>query len=234
MSFEFRQRLETYLDDDRYAEPKCIFRTLARLMEEAGATSGRFLDVGCATGELIYFLKQRFTGLEFTGVDKQPEFLERARSQPRLRDVSFVQGDALAFRDAEPFDVVSCFGVISIFEAFEPLLANLLANTRKGGRIFVHGLFNDVDIDVRLMYRDHHNRKDWNGGFNIFSLIQVGNWLESHAASWRAVPVELDVDIAPRQDFPHRAYTVKLESGRRATANGLCLMLPEKILEIVA
>lgn len=41
-------------------------------------------------------------------------------------------------------------------------------------------------------------------------------------------------DIEPRRDLPHRACTVKLESGQRATVNGLCLMLPEKILEIVA
>jgi SAM-dependent methyltransferase len=235
MTIEFRQRPETYLGEVRYTKPKRVFSMLAQLMEESGLAKGgaRFLDVGCATGELIYFLRERFPALAFAGVDNQPEFIATARRQEELRDVTFAEADALAY-SGEPSDFVACFGMLGIFDSFEPLLESLLRNTRKGGRVYLHALLNDVDIDVRVYYRDNQNKKDWNRGFNIFSMDQVAKWLEPRVASWRVMPVELDVDIARRPELPHRAYTQKLEGGRRVTTNGLCLVLPEKILEITA
>lgn len=234
MNVEFRQRPETYLGESRYDRPKRVFALFGDLLESAQAMGpGRsFLDVGCATGELIYYLQARFPGTAFEGIDNQPDLLARARAHERLGAATFVEADALAYR-GEPRDVVACFGMLGIFDDFEPLLASLLANTRKGGRVYLHALLNDDDIDVRIYYRDNHNAKDWNRGFNIFSMAQVGRWLESRATSWRTLPVELDVDVPRRPDLPHRAYTAKLEGGRRITTNGLCLMLPEKVLEIV-
>ena len=234
MQIEFRQRPETYLGEIRYTRPKRVFSMLAAELERSGGVreGARFLDVGCATGELIYFLRERFPAMRYVGVDNQPEFIATARGQPELAGVQFVDADALAHR-GEPCDFVTCFGMLGIFDEFEPLLESLVANTRKGGRIYIHGLVNDVDIDVRIYYRDNHNRKDWNRGFNIHSLAQMSRWLDGRVGSWRAQPVELDVDLPRRPELPHRAYTAKMEDGRRITTNGLCLMLPEKLLEIV-
>lgn len=234
MQIEFRQRPETYLGEARYTKPKRVFAMLADEVERSGAfrEGARFLDVGCATGELLYFLKERFPAMRYSGVDNQPEFIATARAQPALAGVELLEADALSWR-GEPFDFVTCFGMLGIFDEFEPLLTSLVANTRNGGRIYIHGLMNDVDIDVRIYYRDNQNRKDWNRGFNIHSLAQLARWLEARGHSWRVRTVELDVDIPRRPELPHRAYTDKMEDGRRITTNGLCLMLPEKLLEIV-
>lgn len=233
MSISFNQRTDTYLGESRYEKPKQVFQLLAELMEQSGLATpeAKFLDVGCATGEMIYYLQQRFPKTLFTGVDNQLQLLEQAKSKEGLQQFAFVEADALSYR-GEPQDFVTCFGMLGIFDQFEPLLESLLANTRKGGRIYIHGLFNDVDIDVRVYYRDHHNNKDWNRGFNIFSTTQLSNWLETRVSSWRFMPFELEVDVPRRPETPHRAYTTKLEDGRRITTNGLCLMLPEMILEI--
>lgn len=235
MSIEFKQRPETYLGEERYGKPKRVFEMLGDLMEASGGVrpGASFLDVGCATGELIHYLRGRFPDLAFSGVDNQAEFIAKARGQASLDGVEFTEADALAFRGAQA-DFVACFGMLGIFDDFEPLLASLLANTRPGGRIYIHGLLNEVDIDVRVYYRDNTNRKDWNRGFNIFSMDQVAKWLAPRAREWKLRTVELDVDIPRRPELPHRAYTARLEDGRRFTTNGMCLMLPEKILEIVA
>lgn len=233
MAIEFRQRAETYLGEARYTEPKRVFVLLADMLEASGTETrgARFLDIGCATGELIFFLKQRFPGMQFSGVDNQPDLLARARTEASIGDVAFVEADAIGYR-GEPQDFVACFGMLGIFDQFEPLLESLLANTRKGGRIFVQALLNDVDIDVRVYYRDHHNNKDWNRGYNVFSMKQISCWLESRVASWRFLPFRIDVDIPRRPDLPHRAYTRRLEDGQRITTNGLCMLLPETLLEI--
>jgi len=233
MTISFNQRTDTYLSESRYEKPKQVFQQLADLVEQSGLANPRakFLDVGCATGEMIYYLQQRFPKILFTGVDNQLLLLNQAKGKDGLRQFAFVEADALSYR-GEPQDVVTCFGMLGIFDQFEPLLENLVANTRQGGHIYIHGLFNDVDIDVRVYYRDHQNDKDWNRGFNIFSTMQLSKWLKTRTSSWRFIPFQLEVDIPRRLDTPHRAYTTKFEDGRRITTNGLCLMLPEMILEI--
>lgn len=233
MTITFNQRTETYLSEIRYNKPKQVFQVLADVLEQSGFgnTEAKFLDVGCATGEMIYYLKQRFPKFLFTGIDSQLSLLNQAKCNESIRQCAFVEADALHYRDKSQ-DIVTCFGMLGIFDQFEPLLENLVANTRQGGRIYIHGLFNDVDIDVRVYYKDHQNNKDWNRGFNIFSTMQLSNWLKPRASSWRFIPFLLDVDIPRRSDTPHRAYTAKLEDGKRITVNGLCLMLPEMILEI--
>lgn len=229
----FQQRTDTYLGESRYEKPKQVFRLLGELITQSGLASpgASLLDVGCATGEMIYYLQRCFPAMRFTGVDNQPQLLAQATANAQLQQVTFIEADALNYRN-EPQDIVTCFGMLGIFDQFEPLLENLLANTRKSGKVYIHGLFNDDDIDVRIYYRDHHNHQDWNRGFNIYSTTQLANWLKGRATSWRFLPFELEVDIPRRPETPHRAYTTKLEEGRRITTNGLCLMLPEKVLEI--
>jgi trans-aconitate methyltransferase len=232
-TIKFNQRTDTYLAVARYDKPKQVFRLLADLIGETNAPKGaRFTDIGCATGEMIYFLKRQFPEFVYCGVDNQSELLSHARTQPSLVDVQFIEHDALTYR-AEPSDFLTCFGMLGIFDEFEPLMESLLANCRKGGRIYVHGLFNPADIDVRIYYKDNQNKKDWNRGFNLFAIRRITEWLASRVQSTRFIRFEMETDIPRRPDTPHRAYTIKVEDGRRVTTNGLCLMLPEHVLEIV-
>lgn len=233
MDISFVQRRETYLSEARYEKPKQVFRMLGDQLERAGLREGSsLLDVGCATGELVYYLRSRFSGVRFSGVDNQPELLARAAAEPLLSDIRFIEADALTYR-GEKHDVSVCFGMLGIFDDFEPLFESLIANTHAGGRIYVHGLMNDDDIDVRIYYRDNLYNEAWNRGFNIVSAARLQRWLSSRASSIRFTAVELETDLPKRPETPHRAYTAMMADGRRITTNGLCLRLPEKILEIV-
>jgi SAM-dependent methyltransferase len=232
MTIPFKQRTETYLGESRYDKPKEVFLRLATLVEESGGLDGgSLLDVGCATGELIHYLAGRWPTASFTGLDNQSELLSHARERVRLPRVEFLEGDALEHRGT-PHDVVTCFGMLGIFDEFEPLLEALLANCRPGGRVYLHALLNPEDIDVRVLYRDNPYGDAWNRGFNIFSSTRVAAWLDGKGARSRFLPFRLGVDVARNARTPHRAYTVQLADGERRTTNGLCLMLPETILEI--
>ena len=231
----FDQRLETYLANDRYLEVKDVFVLLADLMEESIGPEilkyGRMTDFGCATGEMLYYVKQRFPDLELHGVDNSQELLHRAREVFIDNSVGFTEADALIYRSL-PNDIVTCFGMIGIFDDFDGLLNSLIENTKIGGKIYLHGLFNDDEIDVRIYYRDIQNQKDWNRGFNIFSKKTISDWLDGKVSSWKFHPFKIKTKIQKNKQLPHRAYTQRLDNGELFTSNGLCLMLPENILVI--
>jgi ubiquinone/menaquinone biosynthesis C-methylase UbiE len=69
----------------------------------------RVLDIGCGTGTFATILKQRFPGVEVTGLDPDPKALARARRKAEQASVSvrFDQGfaDSLEY-PAMSFDVV--------------------------------------------------------------------------------------------------------------------------------
>ncbi len=230
---QFRQREETYLASERYEQPKEIFRRLSELLAPwvVERPHASLIDVGCATGELIYFLKSHYPNLSYAGLDSKPAFIEKARRVKQLAECRFMVGEALTSLTGR-YDLVTCFGMLGVFDEFEPLVQTLIDHTSPGGRVFVHALFNDYDIDVHISYRDNQHTTDWNGGYNIFSMARVNDWLTALGKKHRFHAFVMPVDLPPNVDFPHRAWTLRLADGNRQTVNGLNLLLPEKLLEI--
>ncbi len=227
----FSQRLDTYLPSLDYNRPKEVFKLIAEKIE-AGGVPQSVLDVGCAAGQFLYYLKGRFSSATLMGIDTSPELLAAGRSESGLADVDLALGDALTWR-GQPAEVTTCLGVLGVFNDPQPLIETLIANTVTGGRIFIHSHINDVDIDVRTSYRDNVNDKDWNGGFNIYSKNTIARCFGNRAKhiSFHAVDMPFDMPFNPQQ--PHRAFTVVLQNGRRRTINGLCQMLPEHVVEVL-
>lgn len=234
----FRQRLETYLGDESvYVEPKEMTKALAALLEGAAMGAGSLIDVGCATGEMLHYFRRRFPALELTGIDTSEPFLAQARTVRGLAGVRFVRDDALTFsyRDyqPEPFDVVVCSGILSIFDDPAPLLTNLVANARRGGRVYVLSMFNEDDIDVLVRYRDNRHAPDeWKPGHNVHATASLERLLRGRVAGVRFHDFEMPFDLPRRADYPHRTWTVRGADGRRMVVNGLCLLNHEKIMEI--
>ncbi len=230
--YPFRQRLETYLGPDRATAVKDVYRFLLARMEAAGdAAPNSICDMGCASGDLLAFLGGVFPEASLTGVDIEPALIASAKDREELKRASLKVDDVLSAK-AGAFDVVTCFGVLGIFDDFAPLLTNLVANTRAGGKVYVQALLNPDDIDVRILYRDNANALDWMRGFNIFSRSQISNWARRRGVSVAFYDFRMTSELAKRPNLPHRAHTVDLADGTRRTINGLCLLLPETLLEI--
>jgi SAM-dependent methyltransferase len=234
----FRQRLETYLGDETvYRQPKEITKALAAFVEASGITRGSLVDVGCATGEMLHHFRQRFPGLHLTGIDTSDPFLEQARRVGGLAGVRFEHDDGLTFSfgryQDRAFDIVVCSGMLSIFDDPEPLLMNLIRNTRRGGRVYVASMFNDDDIDVLVRYRDNrHAPEDWKPGHNVHATATIERLLRDGVTDLRFHPFEMPFELPRRPDYPHRAWTMQTADGRRLVVNGLTLINYEKILEI--
>ncbi len=228
---DFKQRHETYLGNSRATPDKDIFRFFLKEMGKNNFVPKRVLDVGCATGDLLAFISREIPGTELVGIDVDAKLIEVARARSDLANATLLVADGLSTVVGK-FDVVTSFGTLGIFDAFEPLLENLIANTRAGGRVYVQALLNPDDIDVRIAYRDNLNGLDWMRGFNIFSRRQVECWATARGLQLSFADFRMTSSIPKRAALPHRAHTIDLMDGSRRTTNGLCLLLPETLLEI--
>jgi SAM-dependent methyltransferase len=240
MDFEVQRThdMETYLSEDRYEQPKEIFKVLAGLMEFSGDNTGRSLiyDVGCATGEFLHYLKNRFPGPRYLGLDVLPALITKAKE--RVPDVQFVVGSLLDRSVLPPSlaDVTFMLGVHAIFDDFETWISNLLYWTRPGGRIFVFGPFNPHPVDVWVKYRlaDDPNPSHREPGWNIFSQASISRFLDTKLGKGKHsfTPFEMPIDIKPHPTDVVRTWTFFDSSGRRLVTNGLSIISNQQILQI--
>jgi SAM-dependent methyltransferase len=96
--------------------PQPAFQSLV----QAGAVSGRVLDVGCGTGE--HALMAAHLGLVAVGIDSAPTAIDRARRKAVERNLiaRFVLGDALALEQlvASPADTFQTVLDCGLFHGF--------------------------------------------------------------------------------------------------------------------
>jgi SAM-dependent methyltransferase len=98
------------------------------------------LDVGCATGEFLYYLSSVYPGLCMTGVDTDEGFLEKARLS--IPGAAFLRGDIHPGKGlpTSKFDVVFMADANYLFSDPAPWLRNICALTK--GKAYVFGVFN--------------------------------------------------------------------------------------------
>lgn len=227
-----------YLEEDRYENPKEMFKILASRALDSGAfrKGARVADIGCATGEYLYYLRSLFPDAEYHGYDVVPEFLDKARR--KVSGVTFHQGSVLDRGTLAPasMDVTFLIGVMQIFDEFETCISNLLHWTVPSGRVFVVGLFNPYPIDVWVKYRlsrdpDPQHREP---GWNMFSMASVSQYLDLcvGAGRYSFTPFEMPFDLPPHTTDPVRTWTFRDGNGRRLFTNGLSLICHIEILEI--
>ena len=106
-------------------------------LAEAGSIGGRFLDVGCGTGE--HAMMAAGIGLDATGVDSAPTAIAIAERKARERglDVRFLVWDALNLGGlGEQFNTVVDCGLFHVFDDADraAFVASLAAVVPTGGR----------------------------------------------------------------------------------------------------
>ncbi len=222
-----------YLNEDRYEKPKELFKFIADILGDDEKMEGTLLDVGCATGELVYYLKnKRFGNLSYTGIDVSQKMIEQA--QVHIPGVRFLVQSILdeQFFQEEKFDYVICSGVLSIFDDLEPPLLNLLSCTKPGGKLIIHTNFNEHPIDLLMRYKPSLD-KEWQTGWNIFSKATYEDILSSSgresSVEWHDFRMPFDI---PETDDPMRCWTIKTEKNPHQEINGACQILDKKVLEI--
>jgi trans-aconitate methyltransferase len=189
--------------------------------------------VGCANGELLYYLQDRFPNWDLYGYDIEASYLETAHSVEELEDVTFIQKNL--FDITRSFDLLlsSCF--LLLFQDIEPPLKTMIDLCTDSGSIVSTGLFNPHGIDVRVEYRDNNHQETkgtWRTDYNRHSQQTIHSLFDEQVSAIKFEPCPFNVDIEPDPDHPLRVWTVRDADGNRIIRNGAGQILNQTLMTI--
>ena len=191
-------------------------------------------DVGCATGAFPAYLKKRFPGSDIEGIEYLDSLLNKALTD--FPEISFSKGNVLDKKSVtKKFDVITMLGVLTIFDDYNTVLKNVLSWLNPKGKLILHNLVNEYDIDVFIKYRtpkDNYVETDLEQGWNIISKKSLELFAEKNSA--RLVSCEdfsISVDLQKQEDVM-RSWTENNLSGTRDLFNALHIRQPHKIVVI--
>jgi len=226
---------DIYLGENRYTEPKEIFKHLATLLDgRAGVRPGlKVCDIGCAAGEFLYHIRARWQQVHICGFDPTQELVDKARSvMPGENIFTGSVMDAATLPPASQ-DVIFMSGVHSGISDMKTCLANMLSWLSPGGRAYLFGIFNPYPIDVQAAYTLSGDDGEPTL-FHVHSCKTVSSYLDSmsdvkgHSFAEYLPPL----DISYREDNPFRAWTMRDGHGQRMLVNGLSMVVHCFVLEI--
>lgn len=223
---EKRTHDKFYLKEDYKSTPKEYFKFVFSEMKKDNLDieNKTILDIGCATGDFLYYVKNQTGNEKLTGMDIMPELLEKVDE-----GINTIEGN-IADKSTIPkktFDIVSMLGVMGIFDNLEKIIDNVmtLVNTERGGCFYLFGGFNPEDLDVIIKSKNSKKDDDhWETGWNTFSLYSIEKYCKQKGYSYAALPFYLEIDIPKHEDDPLRSWTVPMADGRRMVINGLQLV----------
>ena len=244
-----------YLNENRYQDPKQLHLEIVDYIKFAESNDNNLnvssiLDAGCAAGEFAYLLNKKFSNTQISGFDVLQELVNKARKE--VLGVNFFEANILDSTAAEEnsFDVVTCVGVLSIFDDFRDIISNLIHWTKPGGYVFIHSLFSDYPFDVRVQYNasNDYGKGVLETGWNIFSKESISAFLESVInrkseeegsggggegliESFVFYDFNIKRELEKKSDLI-RSWTFYDERGDLKITNGLNMLQPHAILQI--
>lgn len=184
-----------------------------------------WLDVGCATGDLIYFASSIYTNTRFLGVDISESLVDIASESSEGANVSFKVDDFFAHPEGS-YDVITALAVSGYYSSEIDFLEPLVKSVSSNGNLFIHGLFNPHGLTVDVRWRKDD---DWQYGLSQLSLEKSLLYLKESGFDVEVKKVEIKDHLPFNSEFPHRAYSI--EHDEFYLANGCMIILPDYLLE---
>jgi SAM-dependent methyltransferase len=234
---EVRKRVSDdaiYLKEERHAEPKELFKKLSYIISEFVEVEDGLcmLDVGCASGELIYYLETQFPNANYYGIDVSDDMLNLAKRKigfAKLNNQSILE---LPLWVDIQFDVILCLGVVGIFDEIEVTLSNLISSLKDGGRLLLSEQFNDDSVDVIMRYRRvDSDDNDWESGWNIFSMKTIEDIAKRYDKKVKWHEFRMPFGIEKSED-PMRTWTIETEANKHQLIVGSKQLIDLYVAEI--
>lgn len=196
---------------------------------------GKIADVGCATGAFPNYLSTRFPESTVHGIEYLPSLVQRARTD--FPSIEFFAGNVLDQQSVtHRYDVITMLGVLVIFDDVERALENVLSWLLPGGKLILHNMINDYDIDVFVKYKTSEAgfaSENYESGWNIISRSSLARICSENGATLVSCrPFDLTLDMEPNAADPMRSWTEKDAEGRRKIFNALHIRQPQQVAVI--
>lgn len=226
-----------YTRHDRYDKPpKEVFKAVEQKLRQVADPDRplRYADIACANGEMLYYLRSQFPRWDMSGYDITPEFIETGRQFAGLDGVALHVSDL--FDIEARFDVVTCVNIMSLMWDPQPVLEKLLSLVAPGGTLVVEGLFNEHDVEVRMVMMDNSTSESegrWFREGNQHSQASIAKLLDGQCEQFSFDPVVMGVEIPPREGVPAtHVWTFKDEHGRNLVTNGSHVLFQNWLLTV--
>jgi len=229
---KIRDHDKIYLKSDRYNKPKEAYKLLYRILKKRLSKTKNYelLDVGCANGELLFFLNKKFSNIKFYGVDIRNDLIKVARkklpSDIYLKKFDYNQKKNLN----KKFDIIICCGVIGIFDNLKFFFKNIKKNIKKNSILFLFCVFNEYDFDIIQSYKDLNSKiTNYQTGWNIWSIKTIKKYMKEKKIIKH--PFEIKFDVKQNKKDLMRSWTIKINK-RRYFTNALSIIQNQMWLEI--
>lgn len=165
-----------YLRENRYKKQKDFAKHIDKVLKKNIKKNKiyKVLDIGCAAGEFLYLLEQKYKNFELTGIDIRKDLLKKAKKH--LTDKVILKRADISKKQPKTnkkFDIIICSGVIGIFDNLDNFSKNLKNLLKKKGMIFIGALINEYDYNIFIKYEDLKKEKILQSGWNIWSLKKI-------------------------------------------------------------
>lgn len=208
-----------YANEDRRNNVKDYFKMIVGEIKNdfPEAKQKTCLDIGCATGDFLWFAQKEIRNTYFCGMDTFKDLLDIA--EKRLPNCTFqlgniFSGEGILFQKS--YDMIVMSGVLYLFNNFETPFKNIIDMLSVQGKAYIFSIFNANNCQVEVSYiKDNQH-----GKIHIYSMQQIEEWCRENSLMCEFIPFYLSTEIEPSAD-PLRSYTVPLANGNLGIINGL-------------
>ena len=220
-----------YLKSNRYSKPKEYFKLLHKILKKKIKKNKHYelLDVGCANGELLFYLEKKFNNLSFSGADIRGDLVKVAKK--KLPNSIFLERKNFNKKISinKKYDFVVCCGVISIFDDLNTFLNNLKKSVKKNGYLLIFNSFNEYDFDAVVSYKDLNSKiENYQSGWNIWSIKTIQQFFKKRVKKHKFY---IKFDIKKNKKDLIRTWTVNINK-KRHFINALQIIQNQMFLEI--
>jgi len=226
-----------YIQDGWSRTPKKYFIDIADLLEKAVVPRDcEVLDIGCATGNFLGYVHERFPKATLVGVDVFDELLETGRKLAPYVQFEKASVFEVASVLGRRFDVITVLGVLNVFsiDQLESFFDNIFRCLKPNGRAIIMSPFNEFGVDVMTTHRKHINGQvnSWETAWNVYAFETIKDLVKDSCKSFRFIPFQFDGKLEQGLD-PGRTWTHPTEHNQYQLMNGLKLLIDLYFLECV-
>ena len=221
-----------YLKSNLYKKPKENHKFLQKILKKRLSRKKTYdvIDIGCANGELLSYLRKKNKNLNLTGVDIRQDLINKAKKNlPKditLRKMNFNS----KLNSFKKFDIIICSGVISIFDDLKIFFDNIKKIKKQSTKFYFFGGYNDYDYDVSIKYVDlNMKKKIYQTGWNIWSVKTMRKFFGKK--KYKKHYFNIGFDLKKNQKDLIRSWTIKIGKKRYST-NGLMIIQNQMWLEV--